>query len=203
MMFFRLTLLTFARYPVSFPPILQSGKKPTSQSSTPFPHGLLICRFIAIVCSSLVILLLATFPGWHEEMDENGSERDVKPFPSRPVSRVACVLAVISAILLLLSSLWQHVAAVAYTTGVVGLASSTVKTDLGTTSMVFLWISFASMTIVGHGLVVMVLSISLLDRLTDEDSIRPVARGSLAGVQQTFQPEPVPMRNHRWDDGDE
>lgn len=96
----------------------------------------------------------------------------------------------------------------AYTTGVGSLASSAVKTDLGTTSMVLLWVSFASMTIVGLGLVVMILSIQILDLLTDEGPVVQAARESStmaekSNVQPNFQQEPVPMRHPRWDDGDE
>ncbi|KAA8566090.1 hypothetical protein EYC84_008694 [Monilinia fructicola] len=50
-----------------------------------FPYLIIIAIIFAFIC----LLLLATFPGWHEEEDALGSEREVKPFPSRPVSQVA------------------------------------------------------------------------------------------------------------------
>jgi hypothetical protein len=48
---------------------------------------------MAIILALLSTVLLATFPGWHEERDERtGSDVDVKPFPSRPVSQVPRLL---------------------------------------------------------------------------------------------------------------
>lgn len=165
-------------------------------------------RFIAIISSSLALFLLSTFPSWYELSYDPGSEVDIRPFPSRPVSLVACALAFISSIILLLSSLWHHVAVVAYTAGVGSLAASAVRTDLGTTSIIFLWVSFATITIVGLGLVVMILSISILNRLVDSDRViaaseRASTTAKKQNVQQAIQPRPMPMRQLSWDDGDE
>ena len=165
-------------------------------------------RFITIISSSLTLLLLSTFPGWHEETGYRGSEAEIRPFPSRPVSQLACALAFISSILLLLSSLWHHVAVVAYTAGVGSLAALAVRTDLGTTSIILLWVSFATITVVGLGLVVMILSISILDRLVEDDGIdtaskRASTTAERQKVQQAIQPRPMPTRQLRWDDGDE
>ena len=96
----------------------------------------------------------------------------------------------------------------AYAAGVGGLASSAVKTELGATATVFLWVAFASMALVTLGLVVMIISISLLDLLTDDEVGGTAASGNATVaekvyVQHAFQPEPAPMRQRRWDDGDE
>ncbi|UZP42348.1 hypothetical protein NXS19_010164 [Fusarium pseudograminearum] len=45
-----------------------------------FPYLIIIAIIFAFIC----LLLLATFPGWHEETDSEGSDREVKPFPLSP-----------------------------------------------------------------------------------------------------------------------
>lgn len=164
-----------------------------------------MCRFIAVISSSFVILLLFRFPGWHSDTD-NGSE--VIHFFSALKSHTACAVAFASSLLLLLSSLWQHVAVVAYAASVDSLVSSAVKTDLGTTSIVILWVAFAIMTVVGLGLVVMSLSIQILDRIIDGFGTGTYSQSSptiadMPRMQHTIQPRPPSMRQSRWDDGDE
>lgn len=113
-------------------------------------------------------MLLATFPGWHEEVDERGSERDVKPFPSRPVSQIALALIFVASVFVLVSVLWQHTASVAASTIAQDLGNGSVKSGVGTSAMILGWFGFALLIIVTIGLLVMILSISLLDRLTDD-----------------------------------
>ena len=117
----------------------------------------------------IAIILLSTFPGWHEETDENGSERDVKPFPSRPILQVSVAATMIAAILGLISALWQHIAAVATSTTAQQMAYGPVKTEVGTAAMVLGWTAFALLAFVGTGLLIMAESISILDKLTDDD----------------------------------
>jgi len=57
----------------------------TFKDSIVFPYLIIV----AIVLAFLTFLLLATFPGWHTDTSSSGSEHEVKPFPSRPVSQVA------------------------------------------------------------------------------------------------------------------
>jgi len=125
-------------------------------------------RIVAIILAFVCFLLLATFPGWHEETDERGSERDVKPFPSRPVSQIALALIFVASVFVLVSVLWQHTASVAASTIAQDLGNGSVKSGVGTTAMVLGWFGFALLIVVTIGLLVMILSISLLDRLTDE-----------------------------------
>lgn len=126
------------------------------------------CRIVAIVLAFICFILLATFPGWHEETDERGSERDVKPFPSRPVSQIALALIFVASVFVLVSVLWQHTASVAASTIAQDLGNGSVKSGVGTTAMILGWFGFALFIIVTIGLLVMILSISLLDRLTDD-----------------------------------
>ena len=115
----------------------------------------------------LTFCLLGTFPGWQEETDENGSIRDVKPFPSRPVSQVAFAAVTLATFLALISMMWQHTASVAAATAAQDLTYGAVNSQVGAESMALGWLGFAFLAIPAVGLLLMILSISLLDRLTD------------------------------------
>lgn len=128
--------------------------------------GLLI---MAVVLAFASVILLSTFPGWHQERDERtGSEVDVKPFPSRPVSQVALTCSFVAAVLLLVSGLWQHVGSVGAAAMADIVYKGNVDTHIGALAVSMAWISFTVTAIVGIGLLVMILSIIVLDRLTDE-----------------------------------
>lgn len=128
-----------------------------------FPYLIIIAIIFAFIC----FLLLATFPGWHEETDSEGSERDVKPFPSRPVSQIALAIIFIASIFVLVSVLWQHTASVAASVIAQDLANGSVKSGVGTSAMVMGWFSFTLLIIVTIGLLVMILSIRVLTQLAD------------------------------------
>src|SRR3954454_11806253 len=100
-------------------------------------------RIIATIFAFICLLLLATFPGWHEEEDDNGSEREVKPFPSRPVSQIALAIIFIASIFILVSVLWQHTASVAASIIAQDLGNGSVKSGVGSTAMVLGWFAFA------------------------------------------------------------
>ncbi|KAJ9647211.1 hypothetical protein H2201_003361 [Coniosporium apollinis] len=135
----------------------------TFKDSIVFPYLIIV----AIILAFLTFILLATFPGWHEEQDANtGSEVDVKPFPSRPVSQVALALIFIASIFVLVSVLWQHTASVAASTVAQDLGNGSVRSGVGTSAMVLGWFGFVLLIIVTIGLLVMILSIRALDRLT-------------------------------------
>lgn len=101
-------------------------------------------------------------------MDDRGSEADVHPFPSRPVSQVALALIFVASIFVLVSVLWQHTASVAASTIAQDLGNGSVKSGVGSTAMILGWFGFTLFIIVTIGLLVMILSISILDKLTDE-----------------------------------
>jgi hypothetical protein len=92
----------------------------------------------------------------------------VKPFPSRPVSQSALALVFIASVFVLVSVLWQHTASVAAAQVAQDMGNGSIKSGVGTSAMVLGWFSFALLLIVTIGLLVMILSIHLLDRLTDE-----------------------------------
>lgn len=90
---------------------------------------------------------------------------DVKPFPSRPVSQIALALIFIASIFVLVSVLWQHTASVAASTIAQDLGNGSVKSGVGTSAMVLGWFAFALLIIVTIGLLIMILSIIVLDKL--------------------------------------
>ncbi|EXJ73792.1 uncharacterized protein A1O5_03554 [Cladophialophora psammophila CBS 110553] len=137
----------------------------TFKNAIVFPYLLII----AIVLAFLTFLLLATFPGWHTSTGPDGSEHEVRPFPSRAVSQVALATIFIASVFVLVSVMWQHTAAVAASTVAQDLGNGSVKSGVGTSAMVLGWFGFGLLVVVTLGLLVMILSIQLLDRLTDED----------------------------------
>ncbi|EHK43996.1 hypothetical protein TRIATDRAFT_200893, partial [Trichoderma atroviride IMI 206040] len=126
-----------------------------------FPYLIIIAIIFAFIC----LLLLATFPGWHEEEDSEGSEREVKPFPSRPVSQIALAIIFIASIFVLVSVLWQHTASVAASVIAQDFGNGVVKSGVGTSAMVMGWFAFTLLIIVTIGLLVMILSIRVLSSM--------------------------------------
>lgn len=133
----------------------------TFKESIVFPYLLII----AIILAAVTLLLLATFPGYEEEYD-GGPER--KRLPSRAVSQVALAVIFVAAIFVLVSVLWQHTASVAAATIAENMGNGSVATGVGVTAMVLGWFGFALLIIVTIGLLVMILSMHLVEKLTDE-----------------------------------
>ena len=124
---------------------------------------------VAVVLAFFCFILLATFPGWHEEQNDAGSDVEVKPFPSRPVPQAALALIFVSSVFVLVSVLWQHTASVAASTICQDMGNGSVKSGVGTSAMVLGWFGFVLLVVVTIGLLVMILSISLIRKLTDEE----------------------------------
>ncbi|KAJ5766944.1 uncharacterized protein N7511_004560 [Penicillium nucicola] len=137
----------------------------TFKDAVVFPYLLIVAVILAFFC----FILLATFPGWHDEIDETGSEREVKPFPSRPVSQVALALIFVSSVFVLVSVLWQHTASVAASTIAQDMGNGSVKSGVGSSAMVLGWFGFVLLVIVTVGLLFMILSLSLIRKLTDDE----------------------------------
>ncbi|KAI4193100.1 MAG: hypothetical protein LQ348_002971 [Seirophora lacunosa] len=128
-------------------------------------YGLILAAVALLV---VAIGILMTFPGWHEEIDDDGSERDVKPFPSRQLSYAATLLSIFASTLALLSMLWQHVASVTFVTNVENMTYLLAKGQVGAVGLSLGWLAVGAMVLGSTGLLVMILSIRLLDRLTDD-----------------------------------
>ncbi|KAL7271145.1 hypothetical protein RUND412_006127 [Rhizina undulata] len=134
----------------------------TFKQSVVFPYLIIV----AILLATVTLLLLATFPGYEEEY-EGGPER--RRLPSRAVSQIALAVIFVAAIFVLVSVLWQHTASVAAATIAANLGNGSVATGVGVTAMVLGWFGFALLIIVTIGLLVMILSMHLVEKLTDMD----------------------------------
>ncbi|KAJ5983392.1 hypothetical protein N7481_005491 [Penicillium waksmanii] len=123
-------------------------------------------RYVVIVAYVEAFILLSTFPGWYEERDENGSDVEVKPFPSRPVSQCVLLALMLGFSLGVISILWQHInsSSMAET-----LNYGAVSGHIGVGSMALGWAAAAIIGIVGSAMQVVISSISLIRRLTDEE----------------------------------
>jgi hypothetical protein len=119
-------------------------------------------RFTTVPLVFISILLLSTFPSWHEEEDAEGSEREVKPFPSRPVSYVILALLTLSSLLIFVSVFWQHIASSAAVTMGQSLSYGTVKGRVGTVATVLGWGSVLLDILAAIAIYIMVVSIKVL-----------------------------------------
>ncbi|KAH6709020.1 Ca2+ regulator and membrane fusion protein Fig1-domain-containing protein [Leptodontidium sp. MPI-SDFR-AT-0119] len=98
----------------------------------------------SIALAFVAILLLSTFPSWYESDDDapevEGDSRPVpKPFPSRPVMKIALGSLVISALFCFISVLLQHVASAAGSAMVEALSYGTIHGKVGPAAMVLGW----------------------------------------------------------------
>jgi uncharacterized membrane protein len=126
-------------------------------------------RLIAIPLAFFAILLLCTFPGWHEDEDAEGSERLVKPFPDRRITYVALAILLLASLFSILSILVQHVASAAASTIVETLSYGTVKGKVGPASMVLGWIGSFFFLITATILSLMISSIQLLSEIFGQE----------------------------------
>lgn len=127
------------------------------------------CSIVAIVLAFIVFLLLASFPGWHTVETGEGSDVDIKRFPSRIVSQSALALIFIAAVFVLVSVLWQHTASIAAAQIAQDLGNGSVRSGVGATAMILGWFGFGLLVVVTIGLLVMILSIRLVDQLAEEE----------------------------------
>ncbi|KAJ5919263.1 hypothetical protein N7466_010206 [Penicillium verhagenii] len=128
----------------------------------------ILSSYVSVILTFVCFLLLATFPGWHTETNDTGSDIEVKPFPSRPVSQAALGLISISFGFAFISVLWQHINSSSTASMVETLTYGTVSGHIGTAAMVLGWLAVVLIGFVSLGLLIMILSISLLDRLSEE-----------------------------------
>jgi hypothetical protein len=84
------------------------------------------------------------------------------------VCQIALALIFVSSVFVLISVLWQHTASVAASTIAQDFGNGSVKSGVGTSAMVLGWFGFALLIIVTIGLLVMLLSMSVLDKLTGD-----------------------------------
>ena len=92
----------------------------------------------------------------------------MNPFLNHTLSELLCAILAAAFLFALLSSFWQHIAAVAFTTTVQNMAYGTVKSEVGAAAIGLGWASLALYTAAFFAMVPVVLSYQILDRLTDE-----------------------------------
>jgi hypothetical protein len=123
-------------------------------------------RSIAAIALVVIAMgLLSTFPGWYQETNETGEVRDVKPFPSRPVSNLTLAASVLATLLALVSMMWQHTASVAVATAVQDMGYGTIKSEVGAMAMALGWVGLGCVAVSAIVLALMVLSIRSFDAL--------------------------------------
>lgn len=128
----------------------------------------LIYRYMVVTLMFICILSLSTFPGWHEEVNDNGSEYEVKPFPSQ-ISLSICLLAVSASFGFgLISILWQHINSSATATMTEILTYGAVSGHVGAVAMALGWLSIGLIAIVCMALFMMKLTLTMI-RQPDED----------------------------------
>ena len=115
----------------------------------------------------LCFVLLSTLPRWQEEFDSEGSERDIKPFPSRPVSMAAVACALVAFLISLMSIFWQHLSSSATGTMVKVLTYGTTTGHVGVTAMGLGWVSVLLLMTTTVTIVVIILRIRVLAALAD------------------------------------
>lgn len=135
---------------------------------------------IAIALLLVFVCLLNTFPRWHKASRENGGTTDIRPFPTRLVAQLALFLGFVASVLSLVSVVWQHSAAVAFSVAVEGLGDGIIRSRIGTLSAILSWTAVSLTALVTLSLSVTILSIGILDRLgdgADNESPTPLADG--------------------------
>jgi hypothetical protein len=119
-------------------------------------------RLTAIPFAFLATLLLATFPGWHEEEDVASDEKEVKPFPSRPISYLVLAIVLAASLFSVISIFVQHVASATGSTMVEALSYGTAKAKVGTAAMILGWVGACAYIVVAVGVWIMIRSIEVL-----------------------------------------
>ncbi|KAL4745415.1 Ca2+ regulator and membrane fusion protein Fig1-domain-containing protein [Aspergillus terricola var. indicus] len=123
---------------------------------------------------SIVLILLsfsamATFPGWHTEIDGGGDEINVKPAPSRPVAQLVLSFDALASMVLIVAVLWQHVAVVAHAVTAEAAFGGAVKGDVDAVAMGLGWGAIGAVLVVTFGIAIQILSMRLYGLIGDEE----------------------------------
>ncbi|KAH7303199.1 Ca2+ regulator and membrane fusion protein Fig1-domain-containing protein [Stachybotrys elegans] len=121
--------------------------------------------FVSIVLALLSILLISTFPAWHEEENSDGSDREVKPFPPRRVSKACFLLLFIASVLSLLTSFWQHLSSAAASSMAEIFTYNNVRGNVGAGAMALGWLSTFLLAVTCVGMLGKILAISVLSQM--------------------------------------
>ncbi len=137
-------------------------------------------RIAATALAFLAIVGLSTFARWQSnkknEPSDDPENQDpsslvmMKPFPSRTVSLLVFAALMISGLMQLVCSLWQHVATVAASSVGNNVTNSAVQFKIGSASIVFGWVSCSLIIITAFGLRLLMDSILVLTEIFDPGS---------------------------------
>ncbi|RDW74613.1 Fig1 domain-containing protein [Aspergillus mulundensis] len=129
-----------------------------------------ILSVIMIMATVLVFVgfyALGTFPGWHEEMDAEGSIREVKPFPSNLVLQLVVGCHFIASLFLIVAVLWQHIASVAYAANTEIIYGGAVHARIGAAAVGMGWGAVGATVLVTVSMTVMTLSLRMVYHLLE------------------------------------
>jgi hypothetical protein len=123
--------------------------------------------FIAIILAFAGVCLLSTFPGWREEEEEDseGSTREIRPFPSRPLTYSVLFAASFSGLFGFTSAFWQHLSTAATVSMAKTLTYGVVIGHVGAAAMVLGWLAAALCVAAALLSLAMILSIKVLGEL--------------------------------------
>ena len=88
--------------------------------------------------------------------------------PVQKLTGSICGFLAAAVLFALISSIWQHVAAVAFTTIAGNMAYGMVRSEVGKAAMGLGWSSLALYVVAFCGVLVLILSVRFLNRLTDD-----------------------------------
>ncbi|KAG9248493.1 Ca2+ regulator and membrane fusion protein Fig1-domain-containing protein [Calycina marina] len=123
--------------------------------------------FVTIPLVAIAIILLATFPGWHDETSSDGSERQVKPFPSRTMSYAILAMLALASMLIFVSIFWAHIGSSAGVVMAETLTYGAVRGHVGSVAMGLGWSTVFLVVIAAIGIFIMILSINTLSGIAD------------------------------------
>lgn len=118
--------------------------------------NLSISSIIAIIFAFFCLILLATFPDANKELE---LQEEYIPFPSKAVSQVGICIMLVASVFILVSVLWQHTASVAASIIAQDFGNGSVRSGVGTSSMVLGWFGFTLVALSTFGLLFLILSI--------------------------------------------
>ena len=88
---------------------------------------------------------------------------DVKPFPSRHASRTVAVSIFFSSMLIFVTTLWQHTAAVAAGALVPCVDTGGLSVKIGTLALALSWVSFGVEAVALIGISIMICTIAIIN----------------------------------------
>jgi hypothetical protein len=125
--------------------------------------------FISIAFLFLALFVLTLFPHWHKEMDPEGEEVEIKAFPSRKLTHSSLTLSTFGLFFGFTATFWQQIGTSAAASMAGTLYYGQITAHFVTTAMATGCVGVGLSSLAVLGLTTMVLSLSLIKRLADEE----------------------------------